>query len=145
MIDNDLLANFGRVWPRHVARLTQFLIECRQHFDGDLDLFLLMCVIGDRTFAERHVPQDMTFDSWNTEKVKEVRSEDINVQSISNFSGMPRETVRRKLNTLLDKGWVVRDEKGFIRATEKAKKDLDPLTRSSLVYLSAMRAILTKL
>lgn len=145
MIDNDLLENFGRVWPRHVARLTQFLIECRRHFDGDLDLFLMLCVIGDRTFAERNVPPDMTFDSWNAAEVNDIRSEDINVQSIANFSGLPRETVRRKLNTLLEKGWVVRDEKGYIRATEAAKKDLEPLTRSSLVYLSAMRDILTKL
>jgi predicted Rossmann fold nucleotide-binding protein DprA/Smf involved in DNA uptake len=145
MIDNDLLENFGRVWPRHVARLTQFLIESRRHFDGDLDLFLLMCVIGDRTFAERHVPPEMTYDSWNSEKPKGVRSEDINVHSIASFSGMPRETVRRKLNTLLEKGWVVRDAKGYIRATQKAKEDLEPLTRSSLVYLSAIRDILTKL
>lgn len=145
MIDNDLLENFGRVWPRHVARLTQFLIESRRHFDGDLDLFLLMCVIGDRTFAERHVPPEMTYDSWNSVKPKGVRSEDINVHSIASFSGMPRETVRRKLNTLLEKGWVVRDEKGYIRATQKAKEDLEPLTRSSLVYLSAIRDILTKL
>lgn len=145
MIDNEILENFGRVWPRHVARLTQFLIECRQHFDGDLDLFLILCVIGDRTFAERHVPPDMNFASWNSTKVKDVRSEDINVQSIANFSGLPRETVRRKLSALLEKGWVVRDEKGYIRATEKAKRDLEPLTRTSLVYLSAMRAILTKL
>ena len=46
MIDQTLTKDFGRIWPQHVAALTQFLIDCRRHFDGDVDLFLVMCVIN---------------------------------------------------------------------------------------------------
>lgn len=142
MIDEQLTENFGRIWPQHVASLTQFLIDCRRYFDGDLDLFLVLCVIGDRTFSARHAPPDMNFESWSGAKVEDVRSVDINVQSLADFSGIPRETVRRKLNILVEKGWVARDERGFITATERAKMDLAPLTMSSLVYLSRMKRTL---
>lgn len=142
MIDEQLTQNFGRIWPQHVAALTQFLIECRRSFDGDIDLFLVLCVIGDRTFSARHAPADINFESWNGTAVKNIPSEDINVQSLSDFSGIPRETVRRKLNILIEKGWVERDERGYITATEKAKQDLSPLTMASLVYLTRMKKTL---
>lgn len=144
MIDEQLTQNFGRIWPLHVASLTQFLIDCRRHFDGDLDLFLVLCVIGDRTFSARHAPPDMSFESWSGAKVEDVRSVDINVQSLADFSGIPRETVRRKLNILVEKGWVSRDERGFITATERAKTELAPLTMSSLVYLTRMKRTLAE-
>lgn len=57
---------------------------------------------------------------------------------------IPRETVRRKLNVLVEKGWVSRDEIGYITATEKAKQDLAPLTMASLVYLTRMKRTLSE-
>lgn len=142
MIDQSLTKEFGRIWPQHVAALTQFLIDCRRHFDGDIDLFLVLCIVGDRTFSKRHAPPEMTFETWSAAKVQDVRAEEINGQSLSDFSSIPRETVRRKLNILLKKGWVIRDERGYITATEKAKIELAPLTMSSLVYLTRMRTTL---
>ena len=126
MIDEKLKRNFGLVWPQHVTSLTQFLIDCRRHFDGDIDLFLVLCVIGDRSFSTRHAPAGMDFDTWSITSVEDIRSEEINVQSISDYSGIPRETVRRKLNILIEKSWVDRDERGYITATDEAKEDLAP-------------------
>lgn len=142
MIDEQLTQNFGRIWPQHVQALTDFLIACRRSFDGDIDLFLVLCVIGDRTFSTRHAPASMDFDEWQGSPVKNVRSEEINVQSIADFSGIPRETVRRKLNILMEKGWVARDARGYITATERAKQDLAPLTMASLAYLTRMKRTL---
>ena len=42
MIDEEILRDFEMIWPRHVSSLTQFLIDCRKHFDGDTDLFLVL-------------------------------------------------------------------------------------------------------
>ena len=142
MIDEEIKKNFGQIWPKHVSSLVQFLIECRKNFDGDIDLFLVLCIVGDRTFSARHVPPDLNFEKWSSMKALDLRSEEINVQSIAHYSGIPRETVRRKLNVLAEKGWVMRDERGFITATDKAKRDLEPLTMTSLVYLTQMKATL---
>lgn len=142
MIDNDILENFGRIWPRHVLHLTRFLIACRQNFEGDIDLFLVLCVIGERSFSHAKVRTDLKYDEWNAQTSILVEPEDINVQSIADFSGIPRETVRRKLRILLEKGWVERDAQGYVRAAMKAKTDLEPLTLASLQYLSQMKSVL---
>jgi hypothetical protein len=142
VIDDEIKKNFGQIWPRHVACLTQLLIDCRKNFDGDIDLFLVLCIIGDRSFSARHVPPDLDFDTWSAKETPDLRMEEINVQSLADCSGIPRETVRRKLNILVEKGWVMRVERGFITATAKAKQDLAPLTQSSLVYLTRMKATL---
>jgi DeoR/GlpR family transcriptional regulator of sugar metabolism len=86
----------------------------------------------------------MNFEAWNNTTVQSIRSEDINVQSISDFSAIPRETVRRKLRILAEKGWVLRDDSGYISATDKAKIDLAPLTTSSLTYLTKMKTVLAQ-
>lgn len=64
-----------------------------------------------------------------------LQSAAINLQSIADYSGIPRETVRRKIRILQDKGWVTKDERNFITATDKAKSNLNELTDSSIKYL----------
>ena len=54
MKDDEVKAAFGKVWPVHVHSLTRFLIECRKHFNDDLDMFLVLAVIGERTYSQLH-------------------------------------------------------------------------------------------
>jgi len=134
-------AHFGRIWPRHVETLTWFLIQCRKHFGGDLDLFLVLAVIGDRSFSAARAPEQLTYEALIDGSRQPVEPEALNTQSISDFSGIPRETVRRKVNELVDRGWVERGENGYLRATRKAALDLHPLTEVSFTYLSRMAAV----
>ena len=54
------------------------------------------------------------------------------MQSIADFSGIPRETVRRKLKELIASGWV---ERGA---------DLAPLMEMSVQHLAASKAMLAQ-
>ena len=142
-LDQDLIrSKFGTIWPAHVENLTRFLIECRRHFHGDLDLFLVLCIVGDRTFSSGRVPSDFTYDNFNDPVRHPIVPEGLNTRSISDFSGIPRETVRRKVQDLIDLGWVDRDDQGFLRATDKARFDLEPLTLTSMNYLVSMAKVL---
>jgi hypothetical protein len=134
-------ANFGAIWPRHVETLTRFLIQCRQHFGGDLDMFLVLAVIGDRSFAASKASADLTYGDLLDVNRTPTEPEALNVLSIAQFSGIPRETVRRKVNQLMEKGWVERDAKGYVRATRKAAHDLHPLTEISFDYLARMARV----
>ena len=66
----------------------------------------------------------------------------INLQSIADYSGIPRETVRRKEATLVARGWVERDAQGLLAITDLAKDSLDGLTDSSVRYLRELLAAL---
>jgi CRP-like cAMP-binding protein len=128
-------SNFGRLHSQHVAALTRHLVECRRAFGGDLDLFLVMTIIGERTFPARNAPADMSQTEFLHGHVDETKAAAINQQSIADYSGIPRETVRRKIETLIDKGWVHRDERKLLTATDKANAELSPLTDSTVRYL----------
>lgn len=68
------------------------------------------------------------------------RLEPTNAYSISQATGIPRETVRRKIDKLENKGWVVKNERGevFFSATvsEHFTKDLNKKILSELLNTS---------
>jgi hypothetical protein len=144
LMEERVRANFGKIWPVHVGSLTQFLIECRRTFDGDLDLFLVLAVIGDRTFSQRRANPALDFAAFQSREREQTPPEDINVRSIADFSGIPRETVRRKVAQLLEKGWVTRNDDGFITASRQATAELEPLTKTSIRYIARMMALITE-
>lgn len=144
-LDSDIKARFGLVWPAHVGNLTRLLIAARRAFDGDLDMFLILAIIGDRTFSARKSDRELTFESWQREGTPHIAPEGINIRSIADFSGIPRETVRRKLMQLLERGWVAHGQNDSLVATLKARRELEPLTEESLRYLVQMFHLLQEL
>lgn len=135
--------NFGKIWPAHVETLTRFMIECRRHFHSDLDLLLIMCVIGDRSLSRGRTPRDLTYKALMEQTWEPHAPEALNARSIADFSGIPRETVRRKVDDLIALGWVERDEKGHLRATHKSAVDLAPLSEASFRYIARMAVTLS--
>jgi hypothetical protein len=135
--------HFHNIYPRHVELFNWLLIECRQHFDGDLDLMLVLSVIGERT-----LPAAGTYPPFDSKDLRDglvkPAAEPINIQSIAEFSGIPRETVRRKVQVLIKRGWIERAPSGTLRATRGAAGDLEALTQKTVVYLAKMRALLTQ-
>ena len=138
MGEETLRKNFGRLHSLHVASFTRHLVECRRALGGDLDLFLVLTIIGERTFTPRKAPEAMSHAEFLQRSVETLEPAAINLQSIADYSGIPRETVRRKMETLLEKGWVQRDERKFVTVTDKAKDDLYSLTESAMRYLQEM-------
>ena len=132
--------NFGKLHALHVSAFVRHLIECRRACDGDLDLFLVLAIIGERTFNPRTAPDDMSHDAFIGGTVDSLEPVAINLQSIADYSGIPRETVRRKIEQLIARGWIRRDALRFVTATDQAKTELHGLTDSSLRYLREMES-----
>lgn len=80
------------------------------------------------------------FEQW----IGRPEPEDINTQSISEYTGIPRETVRRKINELITRGWIVKDDAKLI-VTKKCADDLAPLTEIGISYLANMLDLFSKL
>lgn len=143
MSEEIVRAKFGRIWPVHVESFTRLLIDGRAACGGDLDLLLILAVIGDRSFSSRHADATLSYERFQAAPIETPR-EDINIRSIAAFSGIPRETVRRKLAQLEERGWIMRRGDHFIEATEKAKHDLAPLTLATLKYLGRIASALSE-
>jgi len=130
--------NFGLVWPEHLRAFTHLLVQLRARFDGDLELLLVLAVIGERTRPEDWSPELLTYQQLTRGAGREHCQVPINIQSIADYSGIARETVRRKVKVLQEKGWVGRDEKGNLYVSRQAAKDLEDATSESISYLATM-------
>lgn len=144
MVKDIIKKNFGAVWPAHVANFVDHLIACRKVI-GDLDKVLILAVIGDRTLSQKRTDKTASYDRLFVERQSHPEPEDINVQSISDYTEIPRETVRRKVNEMMERGWLSRDGDGFYTVTPKAAAELATLTELGVEYLAKMHAVLSEL
>lgn len=135
---NRLASDFGELYPVHVRAFADLLIVLRRDFAGDLDMLLVMAVIGDRRLSRRASPDALTYDRIGHTAVREDATAAINALSIAGYTGIPRETVRRKVNELIRLGWVSRDDNGDLVPTPKAASDLAQSTDATLNYLDAI-------
>ena len=131
-------ANFQSIWPVHLAGFTRLLVKLRDRFDGDLDLLLVLAVIGERTRPESWTPELLTYRQMTDGNDDDHLQYPINIQSVAQYCGIPRETVRRKVAILQSKGWVTRDADGRLAVSRAAAGDLEDATMDSIAYLAAL-------
>ena len=129
-----ITSHFGHIFPTHVDALCELLIVLRQQFFGDLDLMLILAIIGSRALPARQTSK-MTYAEFISDNTKDRADQPINIQSIAECSGIARETVRRKVHKLEDLGFIARDPSGMLTVTDKAINQLAPATEASLQYL----------
>ncbi len=83
-----------------VEFVTEHLIDCSRAFNGDLQEVLVLAVVGQVFMHVRR--QDGVDPATITRSIAASR--------IADITGIPRQTVRRKLASLGARGWVEQDE-----------------------------------
>lgn len=104
----DIDAALDRVSREHHAlfhhHVTEFmashLSDCCNAFDGDLHEMLVFTII-----AQRYLREQVASQSEDAAPAREERRA-VSATRIAAQTGMPRETVRRKLASLQARGWV---------------------------------------
>jgi hypothetical protein len=121
-LDQDVSRFFYR-WGGH---LSTTLIRIRTRFDGDLDQYLLYLV-----FLLAELSQTMAAASPNPPRTF-ARRRGLNALSLADITQIPRETTRRKLLALAERGYLVREEDGLfvlgdLYGMDQFFSDLKPL------------------
>jgi hypothetical protein len=136
-----LVQHFGDLWPTHNRGFTELLIACRQLFDGDLDQVLIMSAIGERRLTPER-SRGLTYAEFMKGRRGEAPPGRVNAQCIADSTGIPRETVRRKIARLIDRGWIEKHDNCTFSVTAKAAVDLAPATQATFDYLLAIGNVL---
>lgn len=100
----------------------RYLVRLYAAFEGDLLLPIVLGEVGlynvgglgldDQALAAIRCSNEGEFDKLSLRPC--------NAFSISSSTGIPRETVRRKVSHLIQLGWIARDPKGGLTITAKA-------------------------
>jgi hypothetical protein len=105
----EVRASYTAVASDLLQPLLRFMTVARERLGGDTDKILVMLVIAVRT------TQHPDFRGLSTEalmagEVAVLPSLGINIRSIADSTGIPKETVRRKVGELIEAGWLVKDD-----------------------------------
>lgn len=122
--------------PTHVQAFSKLLIKLRAELGNDLDLVLIMAVIAERHYAG--LADTSGSNSASTIPAAATRTSNINTHSVALYAEIPRETVRRKVAKLVEKGWVSCDGQGNLSPAPQAASDLAKGTTATLKYLEAI-------
>lgn len=117
----------------HVQAFPKLLIKLRAELNNDLDMVLILAVIAERYYAK--IVQSEHSSSAYTDPAQTNEFSNINTLSVSLYTEIPRETVRRKVGILVEKGWVTCDARGNLSPTEQAARDLAKGTAATSEYL----------
>lgn len=101
------------------------LDRCYRQFDGDLQLALVLGEIGlnhfsgDPSGANSNPGTQPLLDALLRNRVLVASPDPANASVLSRATGIPRETVRRKIAGLLQRGWIAETPAGGYRVTER--------------------------
>lgn len=105
-------SNLTEAYPALAKELLSPLLKLLHlvhgHFGGDVEQFFILGVIAARS-AEDPRFAEVDIAAIESGAVERLPSLGINLRSLSASTGIPVETVRRKVRALREKGWVGRE------------------------------------
>ena len=130
--------------------MTEHLIRVHRLFEGDLTAAIVLATVAQRNVQRyydevgRDAPQG--FDSLVAADEHLPHLPPCNALSVSAATGVPRETVRRKVRWLAEKGWLSIGERGqlcVVRGMSRDFQDFDIETTERLLEcMQAMTRVL---
>jgi hypothetical protein len=129
-----VLDRLDDIYPVYRVALARLLVTLRNEFDGDLDAMLVLLTVSLGTQRENWVEGLL----GQHEQAGAMRV--TNTLSIAQATGIPRETVRRKLDTMEAKGWITRDGAGNWVPTRRAAEDLRKGSQETIGFIRTVLA-----
>lgn len=92
------------------------LVALRLHMDGDLDRALILLTLFIAAAREERASTD-----------RHAREDTLNASAIARITGIPRESVRRKLEAMREDDWVLRDAESNWCIAQNSRRSITEL------------------
>lgn len=102
-----LRENYPAIAKDLISPLLELMSAAREACGGDLEKFYVLLVVAMRTVEDRRFA-DLDAEEVVNGAVGDYPSLTTNIRSIADSTGIPKETVRRKVAALVDGGWIRR-------------------------------------
>ena len=125
-----------------ISPIVDLLTVARAICDGDLDKCLILLVIALRT-TEAAGTRALRLDDVLSGQVENYPSLYTNVRSVAESTGVPRETVRRKVAAMVEAGWVSRTGDD-LALTPQASQQLTPLREAMFALARDLHVVVER-
>lgn len=124
-----------------VEFLIDHLVDAGRAFKGDFQAMLVLAVLGQARLGAVRAASGPDATSADVSPGAEIT----NASRISDITGIPRQTVRRKLEALTERGWIERDAAGAYRLVSSdgqsaARRDLSDTDRRAMQRVARLVA-----
>lgn len=105
-----------------------YIKELHRHFEGDLTLVIVLAEIAHHS-SHPHFPPSSDGDKSDGELwdgAGFARLPSCSAYSLATATGLPRETVRRKIARLIELGWIEKTGRAEVRITPKVAEHFTP-------------------
>lgn len=142
-LEEAFQSNYPQVQYGLVEFISDHLADAGRQFGGDLQLPLILAIIGQTTIkaALRAQASGATLSSVPP------RDRGLTSFRLADASGIPRETVRRKLHAMARRGWLERHGTVWVLALDGERgtllQDLGGLDARGIARLARLYAMLT--
>ena len=123
---------FGVAWPLLNGLFMRLLVVWRRAFDGDIEKAIIFAAVIDKA-AARPGFSSLDYAAFLSNGHEHAAAPATTVQAIAEATGIPRETVRRKVNDLIARGVLARDGDGALRLSPDGLDGLDPTMRETAI------------
>jgi DNA-binding MarR family transcriptional regulator len=136
-VEAAFIAQYPGYQYHAVEFLTAHLVDVSRQFGGDFQEMLLLAVIG-----QVHLHRMLT---QPDAQAGDAEPASISASRLADVTGIPRQTVRRKLAALAGRGWIEQTASAAWRLTvagddAPARLDLDGLNRRSIRRMAELFA-----
>jgi hypothetical protein len=91
-----------------LSPLLDLLTSARRSFDGDLDKYVILLVVTIRAANHPQFVKNIEIARAQGKAAPSFPSLGVNIQSIADSIGAPKETIRRKVADMVEEGWIER-------------------------------------
>lgn len=115
------------------------LVELRHVFGNDMDKVMILSAIGQQFLTDSSLRPFTRADAEQAELAASPRRT-TNIDALARATGIPRESVRRKVNELVTAGFVERPAKGGLHIARGAAARLQTSTDVTVGMLDSLFA-----
>ena len=143
----SLVADYPRAQYHCAEFLVGYLADCSLTFQGDLQQVLILALIG-QMHLRSCTDEEPDGIIWRTSATVDTS---ISASRLSDVTGIPRQTVRRKLLALQKRGWIEQNDAGRWHivvdalGVPEARRDLVDLNDRSLARFARLYAALRRI
>jgi hypothetical protein len=136
-------ADFAAAQSVWVEAFLELLVAMRKRFGSDIDSIILLSAIGQQMLADPDMPA-LSHAAMERASARKWRYA-TNLDALARATGIPRETVRRKINALEADGLVNRLPDQTVVIGPGAAHQLAPLTQATITMLDRIFSGYTRL
>lgn len=139
LIEGLFRTDFNRffgLWGEEHLRL---MLVLRQYCGNDLDKIIIMASIGQQQLRDPALPPRDYAPTTDSQLLGN-KARYTNVDGLASATGIPRESVRRKVNELIEAGWVERVGTRGLAMRPQSAVDMQPATLTVFAVLDRLFA-----